>query len=73
MSRPLDFWADLGDNRIGPIIREMIDALEDSESPHLVRKVSRRLRMLSSSLDAMALEMPHDKMACQICNSGSVI
>ena len=73
MSRPHPFWADLGDNRVGPLLRELIEALADANDPHLTRKVARRIRLLSSSLDSMALDMVHDRRACPLCKTGSVV
>ena len=73
MSSPAAFWADLGDNRIGPLLREMIEALEEANDPHMTRKVARRIRMLSSSLDSMALDMVHDRTDCPICKAGSAV
>ena len=73
MSRPATFWADLGDNRIGPLLREVIEALEEANDPHMTRKVARRIRMLSSSLDSMALDMTHDQTGCALCKTGSIV
>lgn len=69
------YWADLGDNRVGPIMRELIESLAESGDPHFVRKVSRRIRLLASSLDTMAHHMAetHDKKNCPICKHGSAI
>lgn len=73
MSSPHPFWADLGDNRVGPLLRELIEALEDANDPHMTRKVARRIRMLSSSLDSMALDMSHDHAGCALCKTGSIV
>jgi len=69
------YWADIGDNRVGPIMRELIEALADSDDPHFVRQTARRIRLLASSLESMAHKMAetHDKTDCPICKHGSVI
>jgi hypothetical protein len=69
------YWAQIGDNRFGPLIAELIEGLADSEDPHLVRKVARRLRMLAGSLESMSHKMAekhHDKWTCPMCTHGSV-
>lgn len=69
------YWADVGDNRVGPLMRELIEALADSEDPHMVRQVARRMRLLSSSLESMAHRMAerHNKKDCPICKHGSML
>ena len=69
------YWADIGDNRVGPLMRELIEALADSEDPHFVRSTARRVRLLASSLETMAHEMAetHDRKGCLICRHGSVL
>ena len=69
------YWADVGDNRVGPIIRELIEALADSGDPHFVRKISRRVRLLASSLETMAHYMTadHDRKECPICKHGTAL
>lgn len=69
------YWAEIGDNRVGPIMRELIDALADCDDPHFVRKTARRLRLLSSSLESMASSMAatHDRKECPICQKGSAL
>lgn len=68
-------WADIGDNRIGPLMRELIEALADSGDPHLVRHVARRMRLLASSLECMSSDMAahHDRKDCPLCKTGSPI
>lgn len=68
-------WADLGDNRVGPLIREMIEALADSDDPHFVRQTARRIRLLASSLETMAHKMAetHNRKDCPLCRTGSPI
>lgn len=69
------YWADIGDNRVGPLLRELIEALADSDDPHFVRKVAQRMTRLSSSLNSMAYRMAetHDRKNCEICKRGSVL
>lgn len=69
------YWADIGDNRIGPLIRELIEAVGDTDDPHLIKQTARRMRMLSSSIDCIAHEKSksHNRKKCQICQKGSVI
>lgn len=69
------YWADIGDNRVGPLMRELIEALADSDDPHFVRATARRVRLLSSSLETMAHGMAktHDRKNCPICRNGSVL
>ncbi len=50
------FWSDLGDNRIGPILRELTEALADSD-PAFVRRVAARMRLMASSLECMSRRM----------------
>jgi hypothetical protein len=68
------YWADTGDNRIGPLLRELIEALADTNDPHLVKAMARRIHMLSSSLNSMAHRMAenHERKDCPICKHGSV-
>lgn len=68
-------WANIGDNRIGPLMRELIEALAESGDPHLVRHISRRMRLLASSLECMSSEMAanHDRKDCPLCKTGSPI
>lgn len=69
------YWADIGDNRVGPLLRELIEALADSDDPHFVRSVAQRITRLSSSLNSMAHRMAetHDRKNCEICKRGSVL
>jgi len=69
------YWADIGDNRVGPLMRELIEALADSDDPHFVRQTARRIRLLASSLESMAHVMAatHEKTDCPICKHGSAL
>ena len=68
------YWADAGDNRVGPLMRELIEALAESDDPHFVRNTARRVRLMASSLESMAWRMSegHDKKSCPICKHGSI-
>lgn len=69
------YWAQLGDNRVGPLMAELIEAIAESEDPHFVRKVARRIRMLAGSLESMSEKIAdkhHDKQTCAMCKHGSV-
>lgn len=67
------YWANVGDNRVGPLMRELIEALAESDDPHFVRQISRRIQLLSSSLNSMAHKMAksHDRESCPLCQKGS--
>lgn len=69
------YWADIGDNRVGPLMRELIEALADSDDPHFVRQTARRIRLLASSLESMSHRMAdgHNKKDCPICKHGSAL
>lgn len=70
-------WADIGDNRIGPIMRELVEAIADCADPHEVRRIARNLKFLSSSINSMAHQIAereqHNRSACLICKAGSVL
>lgn len=50
----LDYWADLGDNRVGPIMRELVDALVDCDDTDKLRRIASRLKFLSGSVYSLA-------------------
>lgn len=70
-------WADIGDNRIGPIMRELIEAIADCHDPHEVRRIARNLKFLSSSICSMAHQISdreaHDRSTCSICKTGAIL
>lgn len=70
-------WADIGDNRIGPIIRDLIEAIADCSDPHEVRRIARNLKFLSSSINSMAHEIArregHNRAKCAICKTGAIL
>lgn len=56
-------------------MRELVEAVAESDDPHLVRRVSRRIRLMASSLDAMSHQMAesHNREECPICKNGSAL
>lgn len=70
-------WANLGDNRVGPIISELVIAISEMTDPHDVRRVARNLKFLSSSINTMAHHIAeresHDRQSCPICQSGAIL
>lgn len=70
------YWAEIGDNRVGPLMREMIEAIADSDDPHFIRSVALRIRRLAGSLETIAYYVaqdgPHDKSTCPQCRNGSI-
>lgn len=47
-------WADfVKDNRIGPLLRELGDALEECEDPELIRKATRTMVNMGYSAQTM--------------------
>ena len=43
-------WADLDDNRIGPILMDLAKAIEETEDDETLRKVANRLKFMSGSV-----------------------
>ena len=48
------YWADVGDNRLGPLLRELVEALEECDDPDFIKKIGNRLKFLSSSVHSYA-------------------
>jgi len=46
----MHYWADVGDNRFGPIMKELADAVLDEEDPVKLTKIANRLKFMSSSI-----------------------
>ena len=46
----LKYWADIGDNRIGPILLELVEAIGDSDDDASLRKLANRLKFMSGSI-----------------------
>ena len=59
-------WADLKDNRVGPILRELADAIEETDDDETLRKIANRLKFMASSVHSQRykirskLGMPDD-------------
>jgi hypothetical protein len=47
---PVSDWADMDDNRIGPILRELAAAIEDTRDDETLRRVQNRLKFMSGSV-----------------------
>ena len=50
----LRHWADLGDNRIGPIMNELAEAIADLEDSDQIARIGNRLKFMSSSVTSFA-------------------
>lgn len=50
------FWVDLGDNRIGPLLSALAQAIEDTDDPETLHRLSSRLQRMSSSVKDLARE-----------------
>lgn len=46
-------WVDLDDNRIGPILRQLAEAIEETEDDETLRKVANRLKFMSGSIHSL--------------------
>ena len=46
-------WADLEDNRIGPLLRELAEAIEATDDPVMLSRISSRLRYMSGSVNSL--------------------
>lgn len=59
-------WADfVKDNRIGPLLRELGDALEDCEDPELIRKATRIMVNMGYSAQTMLHQRKNSETARQ--------
>lgn len=43
-------WADLEDNRVGPILKELAAAIESTDDDETLRKIANRLKFMSGSV-----------------------
>jgi len=50
----LDYWADLGDNRIGPILKDLVAAIDETDSADLLQRLSVRLKFMAGSVNSLA-------------------
>ena len=48
------YWADVGDNRIGPLMRELVAAIADCDDPDMIKRIAARLKFLSGSVNSYA-------------------
>ena len=46
-------WADLDDNRVGPILKELAAAIEGTEDEVTLYKIQRRLLFMSSAVNSL--------------------
>ena len=46
----MHYWADVGDNRFGPIMKELADAVLAEDDPVKLTKIANRLKFMSSSV-----------------------
>lgn len=53
------YWADLGDNRIGPILKELVLAIGDTEDDETLRKIANRLKFMSGSVHSIRNRKKH--------------
>jgi hypothetical protein len=56
----LKYWADLGDNRIGPILLQLVDAIQDSDDTDTLRKLANRLKFMSGSIHSFIFIVEHE-------------
>ena len=54
MKSEMAYWAEVGDNRFGPILKELVEALEDCDDPVKLSKIANRLKFLSSAIHTHA-------------------
>lgn len=45
-------WADLNDNRLGPILRELADAAESTADDETLRQLSSRLKFMAGAVNS---------------------
>ena len=46
-------WADLEDNRVGPILRELAEAIEATDDPVMLSRISSRLRYMNGPVNSL--------------------
>ena len=54
MSEALQYWADLGDNRIGPILKELVAAIEETDDSDLLYRLAVRMKFMSGSVNSLS-------------------
>ena len=45
-------WADLNDNRLGPILRELAEAAEGTTDDETLRQLANRLKFMSGAVNS---------------------
>ena len=50
----LRYWADLGDNRVGPLMRELADAIADTDDADTLYRLHRRLMSMANIAGQMS-------------------
>ena len=45
-------WADLNDNRFGPILRDLAEAIDDCENSEILFRVQRRLTYMAGATNS---------------------
>ena len=50
-------WADMDDNRIGPVLRELAAAIEDTDDEETLWKIGNRLKYMSSAVNSQRQRM----------------
>lgn len=50
-------WADLGDNRLGPILKELVEATIEDGDPDKIYRLANRLKFLSSSMHSYCKDL----------------
>ena len=45
-------WADMQDNRIGPILRDLATAAEDTTDDETLRQLANRLKFMAASVNS---------------------
>ena len=43
-------WADLSDNRLGPILRDLADAAEETTDDEMLRQLANRLKFMAGAV-----------------------
>ena len=46
-------WADLDDNRIGPLLKELAQAIEETDDDETLRKTANRLKFMAGSVHSL--------------------
>lgn len=49
----LEYWADINDNRLGPIFRELAAAIEETDDDETLRQMANRLKFMSGAVNSL--------------------